>query len=83
MKYKQLTLKERYHISTLLKKGWKQKEIAESIDVHPSTICREIKRNRDVVTQEYSYDFAHSTSLYRQHYKSKIYGHHFQNKNLH
>ncbi len=31
MKYKQLTLKERYHISTLLKKGWSQKEIAESI----------------------------------------------------
>ena len=33
MKYKQLTLKERYHISTLLKKGWTQKDIAESIGV--------------------------------------------------
>lgn len=70
MKYKQLTLKERYHISTLLKKGWKQKEIAESIGVHPSTICREIRRNKDMITQEYSYDFAHSAASKRQ--RSKI-----------
>ena len=71
MKYKQLTLKERYHISTLLKRGWKQKEIAESIGVHPSTICREIKRNRDVLTQTYSYEFAHSSSQNRQQNKAK------------
>jgi len=32
MKYKQLTLKERYHISTLFKRGWEQKEIAKSIN---------------------------------------------------
>jgi len=51
MKYKQLTLKERYHVSTLLRKGWKQKEIAESIGVHPSTICREIKRNSDEISK--------------------------------
>ena len=70
MKYKQLTLKERYHISTLLKKGWKQKEIAESIGVHPSTICREIRRNKDIITQEYSYDFAHTIATKRQ--RSKI-----------
>ncbi|WP_083760495.1 helix-turn-helix domain-containing protein [Sulfurovum sp. NBC37-1] len=38
MKYKQLTLKERYHISILLGRGYKQKEIAEHIGVHPSTI---------------------------------------------
>ena len=66
MKYKQLTLKERYHISTLLKRGWKQKEIAESIGVHPSTICRELQRNRDTITKEYSYEFAHSISQSRQ-----------------
>lgn len=71
MEYKQLTLKERYHISTLLKRGWKQKEIAESIGVHPSTICREIQRNKDGITQEYSYDFAHSVATRRQQEKSK------------
>ena len=70
MKYKQLTLKERYHISTLLKRGWKQKEIAESIGVHPSTICREIQRNKDVTTQEYHYAFAESKASIRQ--KSKV-----------
>lgn len=46
MKYKQLPLKERYHISTLLERGYKQKEIAEHIGVHPSTISREIRRNK-------------------------------------
>ncbi len=71
MKYKQLTLKERYHISTLLKRGWKQKEIAESIGVHPSTISRELQRNRDTFTKEYSYDFAHSRSQSRQCSKAK------------
>ncbi|WP_415407812.1 transposase [Sulfurovum sp. CS9] len=71
MKYKQLTLKERYHISTLLKRGSSQKKIVESIGVHPSTICREIKRNSDEISKEYSYDFAHSTSEDRQHSKVK------------
>jgi IS30 family transposase len=71
MKYKQLTLKERYHISTLLKRGWKQKEIAESIGVHPSTICREIQRNNDVATKMYRYDFAHTAATQRQQSKAK------------
>jgi len=71
MKYKQLTLKERYHISTLLKKGWSQKEIAQSIGVNPSTICREIQRNRDQVDRVYSYEFAHSTAVHRQYNKVK------------
>ena len=45
MKYKQLTLKERYHISTLIKQGYNQKQIANEIGVSASTICRELKRN--------------------------------------
>lgn len=43
MTYKQLTLKERYHIWALLRRSYKQKEIAEHIGVHPSTISREIR----------------------------------------
>lgn len=70
MKYKQLTLKERYHISTLLKRGWRQKEIAESIGVHPSTICRELQRNSDPISKEYRYEFA-STATKRRH-KEKL-----------
>ncbi|MDO5036430.1 MAG: IS30 family transposase [Porphyromonas sp.] len=45
MKYKHLTREQRYTISQCLKKGVKQKEIAELIGVSPSTISREVKRN--------------------------------------
>ena len=61
-----ITLKERYHISTLLKSGYTQKSIAESMGVHPSTICREIQRNRDLDSKEYSYEFAHTIAINRQ-----------------
>ena len=47
MKYTQLTLKKRYQISALQKAGFNQKEIAEELSVHPSTISRELRRNRD------------------------------------
>jgi len=70
MQQKQLTLKERYHIWASLKQGMSQKKIAETIGVHPSTICREIKRNKDVTTQEYHYAFAQTKSQRRQ--RSKI-----------
>ena len=45
MKYKQLTLEKRYHISALIKAGLNQKSIALEIGVHPSTISREFRRN--------------------------------------
>ena len=66
MRIKQLTLKERYHILTSLKQGRSQKDIAESIGVHPSTICREIQRNKDIVTQEYHYGFVENKASRRQ-----------------
>ena len=53
MKYRQLTLTKRYHISTLIKEGLNQKDIAKEIGVHPSTICREFKRFKDTNNQEY------------------------------
>ncbi len=71
MRHKQLTLKERYHIWTSLKCGSSQKEIAESIGVHPSTICREIQRNKDTLTQEYHYAFADTKATNRQQGKIK------------
>ena len=45
MKYKHLTREQRYAISRLLANGISQKQIALSIHVSPSTVCREIKRN--------------------------------------
>jgi len=47
MRYKQLNLKKRYQISALIKAGLRQKDIAFEIGVHPSTISRELRRNRD------------------------------------
>ena len=49
MNYTQLTLEKRYQISALQKAGFKQKEIAKELSVHPSTISRELRRNRDSV----------------------------------
>jgi len=46
MTYAQLTREQRYQIRALLQTGHSQMEIAEAIEVHKSTISRELKRNR-------------------------------------
>jgi len=46
MSYTQLTQEERYQISVLLKAGHKQNEIAELLKRSPSTISRELNRNK-------------------------------------
>jgi transposase, IS30 family len=46
MNYKQLTENERYQIYTLLKVGFSLKAIAAELNRHPSTISRELKRNK-------------------------------------
>ena len=43
--YKQLTLEQRYQIYALLKAGQTKTEIGKIIEVHKSTITRELKRN--------------------------------------
>src|SRR5664279_286968 len=43
--YNHLCLEQRYQIEALFKAGRSQKSIAEQIGVHPSTICRELRRN--------------------------------------
>ncbi len=49
MKYRQLTLEKRYQVSALIKAGLNQKEVALEVGVHPSTISRELRRNRDTL----------------------------------
>ena len=44
--YNQLTQELRYQIEILKKAGKNQKEIAELVNVSPSTICRELQRNK-------------------------------------
>ncbi|CAA6807106.1 MAG: Unknown protein [uncultured Campylobacterales bacterium] len=46
MRYNQLTLGERYHIEALMRLGYKQIDIAKELGVHPSTISRELQRNK-------------------------------------
>lgn len=46
MSYNQLTEGERYQIQSYLKAGYTQKEIAAALRRNPSTICRELSRNR-------------------------------------
>lgn len=43
--YTQLSLEQRYQIEALFTAGISQKQIALQLGVHPSTICRELKRN--------------------------------------
>lgn len=45
MNYTHLTQNERYQIYVLLKAGHTQREIAQLLDRHPSTISRELARN--------------------------------------
>jgi IS30 family transposase len=69
LKYKQLTLEKRYHISALKKQGYSQKSIALELGVHPSTISRELKRN--LFDKKYSPLTAQSESTLRQKNKAK------------
>ncbi len=46
MNYKQLTQEERYQIYALKKVGMNQKEIADDLKRSPSSISRELKRNK-------------------------------------
>lgn len=69
MKYKQLTLEKRYHISALKKQGYKQKDIAYEVGVHPSTISRELKRN--IFQCKYSAEYAQTEYTLRQKKKPK------------
>ena len=52
MSYKHLTLQERYLINAY-KSIKTQKEIAKMIGVHPSTVCRELKRGRGKIGNDY------------------------------
>jgi IS30 family transposase len=70
MNYKQLTLTKRYQITALIKSGLNQKEIAKELRVHPSTICRELKRHHDT-TRGYNAEIAQVKSSKKHKQKKK------------
>lgn len=69
MAYAQLTREQRYQIKALLDTDVPQEKIAETISVSPSTISRELKRNRG--KRGYRPNQAHEKALARRKKKSK------------
>ena len=63
--YKQLTSEQRYTIFILLQNGTKKKDIAKAINVSPSTISREIKRNSGH-NGHYNWETAQRNVVYRK-----------------
>ena len=63
--YKQLTSEQRYIIFILLQNGTKKKDIAKAINVSPSTISREIKRNSGH-NGYYNWETAQRNVVYRK-----------------
>ena len=66
-----LTEHQRYTISTMLKSGYNQIEIAEVIERDKSVISREISRNKDKRSGEYRHDLANRKYRYRHKTKFK------------
>ena len=63
---KHLTSEQRYEIYLGLKRKWSRSRIAREIGVHPSMVCREIRRNRNP-NGEYVWLSAQSKSDGRRH----------------
>ena len=66
-----LTKEQRYTISSMLKQGKKNTEIASTIGKHKSVVCREIKRNKDQRSGVYGHDLANRKYAKRQKEKYK------------
>ncbi|MCY3788154.1 MAG: helix-turn-helix domain-containing protein, partial [Gemmatimonadetes bacterium] len=67
--YHQLTEYQRYQIYALKKAGQNQQRIAETLRVSPSTICRELRRNRG--QRGYRPGQAHQQALARRRTKAQ------------
>ncbi|MFT5835211.1 MAG: IS30 family transposase [Sulfurimonas sp.] len=81
MRYKQLTLEKRYQISALIKVGLNQKNIAFELSVHPSTISRELRRNKDIV-RGYNAELAQIKSTKVEMQKKKRFSPLSQSRNI-
>lgn len=64
MKYNHLTAEQRYTIDVLLRQKKSRKEIAQTIGVSESTLCRELKRNSG--QRGYHWQQAHVKAADRQ-----------------
>ena len=67
MSYRQLTPEQRYQIGVCLKIGMKRSTIAKEIEVHRSTVTREIKRN----STPYRYNPSRAIRMARERHQEK------------
>jgi len=65
--YQQLCKEERFYIWQALREGKNQKQVAEALGRHPSTLCREIKRNKYTQCHLYTYHWAIQIVKHRKH----------------
>ncbi len=65
--YHHLRQEERFFIWQALRDGKTQKQIAEALGRHPSTLCRELKRNTYAQCHFYTYHWAMQIVKHRQH----------------
>ena len=56
--YQQLGKEERFYIWQARREGKNQKQVAQALGRHPSTICRELKRNTYAQCRMYTYHWA-------------------------
>ncbi len=64
--YHHLGKEERFYIWQALREGKTQKQVAEALGRHPSTICREIRRNKYRQCHMYTYHWALQIVRYRK-----------------
>ena len=60
--YKQLTSEQRYTINVLLQSKTKKSDIAKAVNVHPSTVSREIRRNSGI-RGRYNWETAQANAI--------------------
>ena len=56
--YQHLNKEERFYIWNALRTGSSQKQVAATLGRHPSTICREVKRNTPRQAKMYTFHWA-------------------------
>ena len=69
--YQQLRKEERFYIWQALREGNTQQHIAKALGRHPSTICRELKRNTYAQCHFYTYHWALQIVNYRKHHANR------------
>jgi IS30 family transposase len=66
MSYHHFIKEERTEIQTLLNQGYSLRYIAEIVGKNASSICREINRNKDPMSGDYSYSLAHKQATQKR-----------------